>query len=93
MPQVVIIITGVVYYFVVAMQFLMLFRALLSWFPIREDSPLSTFLHAVTEPIVTPVRLLLERFEAVKRMPIDISFFVAMMILVLIQALLPPVRF
>lgn len=80
-------------YFIIALQFLMMARALSSWLPMREDSALNNFLYAVTEPVVIPVRMLLERFEAVRNMPIDISFFVAMLMLMLIQMLLPPVKF
>lgn len=93
MQQVIYVITGFVNYFIIALQFLMMARALSSWLPMREDSALNNFLYAVTEPVVIPVRMLLERFEAVRNMPIDISFFVAMLMLMLIQMLLPPVKF
>lgn len=92
MQQVIYVITTLVEYFLIALQLLMFARALLSWLPVGEDTPISNFLFAVTEPVVMPVRMVLERFQWVQNMPIDISFFVAMMLLILIQALLPTVR-
>ena len=93
LQQVIYVITGFVNYFIIALQFLMIVRALSSWLPMREDSALNNFLYAVTEPVVIPVRMLLERFDAVRNMPIDISFLVAMLALAIIQTLLPPVNF
>lgn len=67
---------------------MMMLRAILSWLPIDEDSPLVNFLYAMTEPVIMPVRMLLERFEALNELPIDISFIVAFMILSIVQMLL-----
>lgn len=91
MQQIIYVITGVVNCFIVALQFLMIARALVSWLPMGEDSPIGRFLYTITEPVVMPVRMVLERFESVKNMPIDISFFVAMMLLIVIQMMLPNV--
>ncbi|NLK39876.1 MAG: YggT family protein [Clostridiales bacterium] len=91
MQQIIYVITGVVNYFIIILQFLMLARALLSWLPLGEDNQIANFLYMVTEPVVMPVRMILERFRWARNMPIDISFFVAMLILILIQAILPPV--
>ncbi len=71
------------------LQILMLVRAILSWFPIDEDSTLNRFVISVTEPIIVPVRIFLDRFEFVRNMPIDISFMVAYLLLIVIQMLLP----
>ena len=65
------------------MQFLMLGRALMSWFSPDEDNKIARFLFAVTEPFVYPIRKLLSKFEFFNSVPIDMSFFVAMMILIL----------
>ena len=67
----------------------MMFRAIISWLPIDEDSILANFLYAMTEPVIYPVRLLLDRFEATSELPIDISFIVAFILLSVIQMLLP----
>ncbi len=70
-------------------QFAMFGRAILSWFIRYEGNPIMTFLVLVTEPVILPFRLLLSRFEALERIPVDISFLVAYIALSLIQALLP----
>lgn len=66
-----------------AMQFMMFGRALMSWFSPDEDNKIARFLFAVTEPFVYPIRKILNRFELFSNMPIDMSFLVAMVILIL----------
>ena len=58
-----------------ALELLMLGRAILSWLPIDEDNPLVRFLHTMTEPVIYPVRVFLERFDLFQGLPIDVSFF------------------
>ncbi|MBQ8641747.1 MAG: YggT family protein [Clostridia bacterium] len=58
-----------------ALELLMLGRAILSWFPMDEDNALMRFLHAMTEPVIYPVRVLLERLDLFQGLPIDMSFF------------------
>jgi len=69
-------------------QFLMLARAILSWFPIDEDSNIVRFLMATTEPVITPVRVLLDRFGLFEGMPIDMSFLITFIILSMIRMFL-----
>ena len=77
-----------------ALELLMIARALLSWLPFfDEDSPLQNFLFTVTEPVILPIRALLERSETIASLPIDLSFFVAYFILILIGIFLPSVYF
>ena len=64
-----------------ALEICMLIRAVLSWFPVRDDNPILTFVHMVTEPIVAPIRMLFDRMGWFRNMPIDISFFVAYLLL------------
>lgn len=73
------------------MQMLMFARAIMSWIMAEEDNAFIRFVTAVTDPIIIPVRMLLEKFEFIRNMPIDISFFVAYIILVVIQNILPSV--
>lgn len=68
---------------------MMMFRAIMSWLPIDEDSNIANFLYAMTEPVIYPVRKLLERIESLNNLPIDISFIVSFMLLSIIQMLLP----
>ena len=67
----------------------MLARAILSWLPFEDESPLVRFVFTVTEPIILPVRNLLEKSETIASLPIDISFFVTYLILIIVQILLP----
>lgn len=69
-------------------NFAMLMRAILSWLPIDDDNPLLIAVCMVTEPLIHPMRLFLDRFESLRHSPIDISFlattlliFVALMLL------------
>ena len=73
------------------LELLMLARAVTSWLPFDDDSPLIRFLFTVTEPVILPVRKLLERSETISSMPFDISFIVAYFILIVLQFLLPSV--
>jgi YggT family protein len=52
-------------------------RAILSWFPIRPDSalvPIVRFLHAVTEPVLAPLRRVIPPLGM-----FDMSFLVALL--------------
>jgi len=71
-----------------ALEICMLLRAILSWFPIREDNPILVFVTMVTEPLILPIRALFERLGWFQNLPIDISFFVTFLILSLIGGLL-----
>ncbi len=75
--------------FISVLQFLMMVRAIMSWLPFDEDSPLINFVMLITEPVVVPFRLILNRIDAVNELPIDISFFLAFISLGVIQMLLP----
>lgn len=67
---------------------LMFLRAILSWFPMDEDSSLSNFLFMATEPFILPVRAILERFEFFRSLPIDMSFFITAILLSILRAIL-----
>ena len=77
-----------------ALEILMLARAVLSWLPfLDDDSPVQRFLYAATEPVILPIRALLERSETIANLPIDLSFFVAYFVLIFIGFMLPSVYF
>ena len=61
-------------------QLCFLVRALLSWFPIREDNPFLTLTAMVTEPFIMPVRALFDRFGWFRNVPIDVPFFVSFLL-------------
>lgn len=86
------VVTKLVSVFLGAEQLLMMFRAVLSWLPVDEDSDISNFLFAMTEPVIYPVRMFLDRFEGLDEFPIDLSFIISFMLLSLVQMLLPTFR-
>lgn len=63
----------------------------MSWIMADEDNAFIKFVNTVTDPIIIPVRMVLEKIEFIRNMPIDISFFVAYILLVIIQNILPTV--
>ena len=65
----------------------MLVRAILSWLPIKEDNPFLLFVTMVTEPIVAPIRRLFEKMGWFQGIPIDVSFFVAYLLLTVVSAI------
>lgn len=83
-----------VYGIITILQFLMMARAVMSWFIQDDDSPsrIYDFLYYATEPVIYPVRRLLQKLGlAGEGMMIDISFLVTVLILFIVQMMLPVV--
>lgn len=74
---------------VVALQLFMFIRAILSWVMPDEDNAIIRFVNAITEPIIYPVRTLINRIESVRNLPFDISFMITFLLLVILQYILP----
>ena len=74
-------------YFVDALFTILIFaiiaRALISWFPIRPDSPVIVLLDEITEPIMRPLRQIVPRLGM-----LDITPIVAILLLQMLQSLL-----
>lgn len=60
-----------------------LVRAILSWFPIGSNNPLTGILHNVTEPILAPLRRIIPRAGM-----LDLTPLIAILLLQLISYLL-----
>ena len=73
--------------FLMVLQFAMLARAILSWFPI--ENRLVDIVYAVTEPVVYPFRWLFERLNWFQNFPLDMSFMAAYLTVSIILVLLP----
>lgn len=82
------VLTVTVRYLITAIQLLMFARAILSWLPVDEDNPIVNFLYAVTEPVIMPVRAVMERFGWFEGMPIDMSFFITFLLLSILEVML-----
>ena len=91
MQQILYVFINFIKIMIVALQMLMFVRAIMSWIMMEEENTFTRFLNLVTDPIIMPVRMLLEKVEFIRNMPMDISFFVAFLILVIIQNILPNV--
>ena len=71
------------------LSYAMFGRAILSFFPSMDDSRVSAFLIALTEPVIIPVRALLYKFNVGQNSPIDISFSLTYLLIVIVQMFLP----
>jgi len=86
--QLVYVVASTVRIILAVLQFLMLARAIISWLPIEEDNPIVSFLYAVTEPVIMPVRTVLNRLGLFEGMPIDMSFFITFILLSVLEMFL-----
>jgi len=86
--QIVYVVVATVRVLLVALQFLMMARAIISWLPVNEDNPIVVFLYSVTEPVIMPVRSVIERFGWFEGLPIDMSFLITFMLLSILQMFL-----
>ena len=80
MPQVVYVIRHVVVLLLSVIQLAMLARAVLSWFPMQRNK-YTDLLDTVTEPFISPIRLLFYKMNWFQRLPIDVSFLVSYMLI------------
>ena len=63
-------------------------RAILSWIDPMGDGALSSFLYAITEPIILPFRKLFQKLNWFNGSPLDMAFFFAMISIMVLQTLL-----
>jgi YggT family protein len=63
-------------------------RVILSFLPISADNPLVRMLYSVTEPVLAPIRRLLERSSIGGNMMMDFSPIIAFLLIGLIQSIL-----
>lgn len=70
------------------LMLIMLVQAIMSWFSPMPESKIGIFVYNVTEFFVAPVRALLSRFSFVRSCPIDISFSVTYLILLIFSFLI-----
>ena len=82
------LIIGIAQAILFTLEIAMLIRAILSWFPLGEDNVIVRFVTMLTEPIVAPVRALFQRMNWFQNIPIDVSFFVASLLLSAVSTVL-----
>ena len=66
----------------------LLVRAVLSWFVGEADSPFSSLLILITEPLILPVRHLCDRFGWFQGVPMDVPFLLTALFVSLLTTLL-----
>ncbi len=69
----------------------MLARMLLPLFMDVEESRIYAIAFAVTEPFVAPVRFVMYKLNIAQDSPVDWSFFVASLVIYVLQMLLPAI--
>ncbi|MBQ9922713.1 MAG: YggT family protein [Clostridia bacterium] len=72
-----------------AMSFLMFIRMIMSWIPMDDDNPVSDFVYGATEIIISPVRAVMVHFNIMQDTPLDMSFMVTALLLIIIRMFLP----
>lgn len=60
-------------------------RVVISWIPVQKDNKLISFLYMVTEPILAPIRGMIERSSFGKNLMFDISPIIAFLLIGLIR--------
>lgn len=68
------------------LYFAIFIRVVLSWLPLDEEGPFASFVYLVTDPIILPIRAVLERTGLFANSPFDFSTLIAMVILMILQA-------
>ena len=81
------VIKSVIIFAIGALELAMFLRVILQWIPVG-DGKLEDFLFMITEPIIEPVRLIIDRFESLRNFPLDISFFITFMLLTVVESIL-----
>ena len=74
----------ILYTFVAVLKWIMLARAISSWFVKDQSNPIIRFLYEVTEPMVAPIRELMKKLN-IGGGTFDFSFIVVYLILIMLE--------
>ncbi len=66
-------------------EFAILARVLISWLPVPRENRLIQMLYTITEPILAPIRALIERSAFGKNMMFDFSPIVAFLLIGIVR--------
>lgn len=75
-------------FLLVVIEIAMFVRAVISFIASLQGGVLDQFSYAISEPFVIPMRILLDRFESVRNLPVDVPFFITFLLISVIQTLL-----
>lgn len=70
------------------LELAILIRAFLSWLPVPKEHKLIGLLYQVTEPILAPIRTLIERSSFGKNMMFDFSPIIALVLLMFVRTII-----
>ncbi len=59
------------------LEFLIFARVVLSWFPVNRNNPIVNFIYMLTEPMLGPIRRLIQKSPVGGGLPIDFSPIIA----------------
>lgn len=82
------IILNTAYYLLRIMDFAILARVVVSWLPISQDNQIIRLIYQITEPVLAPIRNLLQRSAFGRNMMFDFSPVIAIILVSLLEALL-----
>ncbi|MFZ5988836.1 MAG: YggT family protein [Bacillota bacterium] len=73
----------------VIIEYSIIIRAIISWFPVPKDNALVRLLYQITEPILSPIRGMIEKSSFGRNSMIDISPIVALLVVTIVRRMLP----
>lgn len=88
MPIPVRIIAWILFSLIEAYQMIMVVRAICSWIPPVRETKFFRFLCMLTEPLLRPIRELLNKLSWVRMIPLDFSFIVLYFLLSAVSSIL-----
>lgn len=74
-------------------EFAILIRVLSSWLPIPRENRFIQMLHVITEPILGPIRAMIERSSFGKNMMFDFSPIVAIILVEILKNIILSILF
>lgn len=70
------------------LELMMFLRAIMSWFPQVQGNKFHQMMIMLTEPIIMPFRALVNRIPALRGFPLDISFTLAFLVLIMLETMI-----
>ena len=83
------ILAGLISVILDAVTLCMILRMIVSLFSPNESGKLGAFLALITEPFIIPVRFILAKLNILQDSPIDWSFTISYLVLMMIRFMLP----
>ena len=87
MPEPIYVLVNFALIYIEIISFAMFIRAILSWFT-DGGGKFTQFLYVITEPAIMPIRKLLVKMNWLQDSPIDFSFTLTFLVLMVIELLL-----